>query len=132
MAQTEILTPVVITDDTLQKVLANKAVKAEVVSRLVTTILEKEDRELAEAIRALTWKAIHEADMIMEFGPSSDRMALIKTVITNAARLIGATSSSNVEEGRVALGSLLEGMREITPQSSAPTAAFTPTTDDTD
>lgn len=132
MTPTEVITPVIISGDNLERLFKNKAIKQEVIQRLVTTILEKEDRELADAIRALTWKAIHEADMIMEYGPSSERFALIKTMVTNAARLIGATSSSNIEEGRVALSSLLEGMRSPPPQQSAPTQALTPTTDDSD
>lgn len=128
MAHSELITPVIVTEE----ILKNPAIKAEVVNRLVTTILEKEDRELADAIRALTWRALAEADTIMAYGPSNERMMLIKTVITNAARLIGATSSSNIEEGRVAFGDLMEGMREVPPRTSAPITATPPTTDDPD
>lgn len=128
MGQSELVTPVIVTED----VLSDPTIRAEVVHRLVTVILEKEDRELADAIRGLTWQAISEATTIMQYGPTSERQALIKVLLTNAARLIGATSSSNVEEGRVALNEVYEGMRGVSPPTSAPATASSPTTDDPD
>ena len=110
-----------------------KVVNSEVLQVAIHHILESEDTELADAVRALTWKALAQANEIMDNGTPRDRMVLVKALVSNAARLIGATSSTTVEEGRVAFAELMDNMRDKELVNASSTVkTITPTTDDSD
>lgn len=98
----------------------------------VDRLMESEDTELAQVVRGLTWKALLQANNILDNGEHRDRMVIIRLLLTNAARLIGATSSTTVEEGRVALSQVLEGMKELPTKPNAAITTTSPTTDDSD
>lgn len=114
------------------EVLSNKYLSREVIMHTVDRLMESEDTELAQVVRGLTWKALLQANNILDNGEHRDRMVIIRLLLTNAARLIGATSSTTVEEGRVALSQVLEGMKELPTKPNAAITTTSPTTDDSD
>lgn len=114
------------------EVFDNKFLSREVILHTVDRLIESEDTELAQIVRGLTWKALIQANNILDNGEHRDRMTIIRLLLTNAARLIGATSSTTVEEGRVALSQVLEGMKELPIKPNAAITTSSPTTDDSD
>lgn len=121
--------------------------------RKTVTRLTPEDEDLANGIRRFAWRALREAEWIMEFGTTEAKLTLVRTVLPGVTRLLGKGGEGEEEESRAAVSRIFDSMRvdtralpieapstttPTTPLSdpdtdldaSAPTA--TPRTDDTD
>ena len=89
------------------------------------------DPDLKARINRFTDMVLTEAENTMKFGLSSERMAIMRLVLSAATKSVGKDFTTTENEGRVALESLFESMREI-PEAThaAPVAALAPPVDD--
>jgi hypothetical protein len=70
-----------------------------------------EDEELADAARNFLLKAYRNAIFTMDFGTSSERMALTKIGMATMMRQISGETSAKFEEMRYEFEGILSGMR---------------------
>lgn len=82
------------------------------VTRTVTKSRAPADEELAEAMRSLAWTAYRESARIFEFGTPDQKLSLIRPLISNASKTIGAGEGSKLEDARESFQQLLIGMRD--------------------
>ena len=105
-------------------------------SRAAVT-LNPADQELAEAMRNLAWMAYEEAVYLIQFGSPTDRIGLIKLILSRSMGLIGAEKSSRFDEMRTVFEDMMMGIRspEDTPfdlpldDDAAPLASLIDTDD---
>ena len=79
-------------------------------SRAAVT-LNPADQELAEAMRNLAWMAYEEAVYLIQFGSPTDRIGLIKLILSRSMGLIGAEKSSRFDEMRTVFEDMMMGIR---------------------
>lgn len=88
------------------------------VSRVATKIttrtkLVPEDEKLADAMRTLAWRAYHVAMDTLDFGTPSDQMNVMRIVLGNTSKLIGAATEASQEEERAAVDRIFEAQRRL-------------------
>jgi len=80
---------------------------------LTTRVVTHEEEILAEKVRRLTDLALSKAFLILEHGPTEQKMVIIRSLVTNTGRLIGRGEGGSTEEARAAFESLLTQMRDV-------------------
>lgn len=70
------------------------------------------DEELAESVRNLIKKAVAQATVIVEVGPDSQRLPLIKALIGSASRMVGSQQPVD-ESAKMALEKVFVEMRTV-------------------
>lgn len=78
-----------------------------------TTKLSPEDKQLAEAMRGLAWRAYEEAMVTLEFGHPHDKQALIRLILQRSMGLVGMETTERFDELRTDFESLLTSAREM-------------------
>ena len=84
-------------------------VRGAITYRQTSTFLEPEDRELADAMRDLAWRAYREAKILIEFGSPGDRLGLIKTILSRTTSMVGAETTTRYDEMRNEFEEMLTG-----------------------
>lgn len=74
-------------------------------------VLTPEDSHIADGMRALIRKAQKQAMYVLEYGPTEQRLGLIKTLLSAAGRLIGTESGDVEEELKAKVATMFEQMR---------------------
>lgn len=86
---------------------------AELARSLKRTVLTPEDEQLAGGMRQLAWRVHSEAMWILENGHPDQKMAIIRTVLSKTAGLIGQESTTSFEESRQAVARIFDHMTDI-------------------
>lgn len=88
------------------------------ISQIRTLIVRKRpgpvpliDEKLADGVRKLAAAALREAHTILEFGPTEQKMVVIKSMLGGLSRHVAATSSSEVDDQRTEWEAMLVEMR---------------------
>ncbi len=84
-------------------------VRAVLTLRATTSYLAPEDKELADAMRDLAWRAYREAKVIIEFGAPGERLGLIKTILSRTTAMVGAETTTRYDEMRNEFDEMLTG-----------------------
>lgn len=77
----------------------------------VTTRLSPEDRQLAEAMRGLAWRAYEEAMKTLEFGRPDHKQALVRLILQRSMGLVGMETTERFDELRNDFEGLLAANR---------------------
>jgi hypothetical protein len=72
-----------------------------------------EEKQLAEEVRQLTHTALRQATLMLQFGHTDQKIAIIKSLLSNAGRLIGQESGGSTEEIRANLETLFTETRRV-------------------
>lgn len=72
-----------------------------------STTLNSKDKELADAVRELAWKAMEVANETLMFGAPADRMILARGIVGRSMALIGAEKTSKIDELRDSFNELI-------------------------
>jgi len=75
-------------------------VRAVLTMRRTINYLQPEDKELADAMRDLAWRAYKEAKVIIEYGSPGERLGLIKTILARTTSMVGAETTTRYDEMR--------------------------------
>ena len=67
---------------------------------MVTVQLQPEDRDIADAMRELTWEAIYQARETLQFGSPADRHQLVRAIVSRGMGLIGAEKTTRLDQLR--------------------------------
>lgn len=70
-----------------------------------------EDKELADAMRTLAWRALEEALEVFENGHPVERLALTKTIIGRTASMVGSQTTTHYDDMRNELEEIFTGVR---------------------
>lgn len=107
-------------------------VRAVLTMRATTSYLAPEDKELADAMRDLAWRAYREAKVIIEYGAPGERLGLIKTILSRTTSMVGAETTTRYDEMRNEFEEMLTGFHsddddplEIEASSDASEAFYT-------
>lgn len=84
-------------------------VRAVLTMRQVSTYLAPEDKELADAMRDLAWRAYREAKVLIEFGAPGERLGLIKTILARTTQMVGSETTTRYDEMRNEFDEMLTG-----------------------
>lgn len=84
-------------------------VRAYLTARRTTTYLAPEDKELADAMRDLAWRAYREAKVLIEYGAPGERLGLIKTILARTTSMVGAETTTRYDEMRNEFEDMLTG-----------------------
>lgn len=69
------------------------------------------DEKLADGVRKLADAALREAHLILEFGPTEQKMTVIKAMLSGLSRHVATSSSGEAEEARSEFEAILVEMR---------------------
>lgn len=69
------------------------------------------DEKLADGVRKLADAALREAHLILEFGPTEQKMTIIKSMLGGLSRHVATSSSNDTEEARNEFQAMLMEMR---------------------
>lgn len=84
-------------------------VRAVLTMRRTITYLQPEDKELADAMRDLAWRAYNEAKVIIEYGSPGERLGLIKTILARTSSMVGAETTTRYDEMRNEFEEMVSG-----------------------
>lgn len=84
-------------------------VRAYLTMRQTTTYLAPEDKELADAMRDLAWRAYKEAKVLIEYGAPGEKLGLIKTILARTTSMVGAETTTRYDEMRNEFEEMLTG-----------------------
>jgi hypothetical protein len=84
-------------------------VRAVLTMRRVSSYLQPEDKELADAMRDLAWRAYKEAKVIIEYGSPGERLGLIKTILSRTSAMVGQETTTRYDEMRNEFDEMLAG-----------------------
>jgi hypothetical protein len=84
-------------------------VRAVLTLKRTTSYLAPEDKELADAMRDLAWRAYREAKVIIEYGAPGERLGLIKTILSRTTSMVGAETTTRYDEMRNEFEEMLTG-----------------------
>lgn len=74
----------------------------------VSTRLSPEDKQLAEAMRGLAWRAYEEGMKTLEFGRPDHKQALVRLILQRSMGLVGMETTERFEELRTDFEALLQ------------------------
>jgi hypothetical protein len=77
--------------------------------RRMTSYLQPEDKELADAMRDLAWRAYNEAKVIIEYGSPGERLGLIKTILARTSSMVGVETTTRYDEMRNEFDEMVTG-----------------------
>jgi len=97
----------------------------------VSTVLQEEDKQLADAMRQIAWKAVNEAFYTLEYGHTADKQALVRTILGKTMGLVGAETTQRFDEMRGEFESLLTRMTTL-PEGVSANAELGPPAIDVD
>lgn len=72
-----------------------------------------EETELVNDLRRLTHKVVRKAEMILEFGPTEQKLAIIKSVLGSAARTAAAEPAGGHDELKIKFEELMQEVRDV-------------------
>ena len=75
--------------------------------------LSPEDKQLAEAMRGLVWRAYEEAMRILEYGHPDKKDALVRLILQRSLGLVGMESTERFDELRSAFDTMLTEVRTL-------------------
>lgn len=103
--------------------------KVEQITTIKVSHLAPADEDLAEKVRKLAELSIKEAFLIMEYGPTEQKMRVMSMVLGNASRLIGQPRGSSTEEVRQELDGVYAAMRQTGTANATTRSAIGPAND---
>lgn len=71
------------------------------------------DKELAEQVRDLVIMGLNEAKNMLEFGLADQKLAIMKTLLSGATRVLGKDFTSTEQEARFALDRMFSEIRKV-------------------
>lgn len=75
------------------------------------TFSEPEDKEIADAMRTLAWRALDEALDIYQYGHPTEKYGLTKTILARVSGLVGQQTTTRYEDMRNELEEILGAQR---------------------
>jgi len=88
-------------------------VRAVLTMRRTTSYLQPEDKELADAMRDLAWRAYNEARVIIEYGSPGERLGLIKTILSRTSAMVGQETTTRYDEMRNEFDEMVAGFFQV-------------------
>lgn len=72
-----------------------------------TQFYNKEDKELADAMRDLAWRAYYEAREIFDIGSPAEKFQMTKILLSRTAAMVGQQTTTRYDEMRTELDTII-------------------------